>query len=999
MKKREFLFVIITMFLLVFLFFNKNTFFTGKAATSDTTSETSTCTSNWQCSSWSSCVNGYQTRTCNDLNNCAEGSQVTASATFDPNSQPQRSRACNCNPPSCNQNDQTQYCFDYQWNLCSPGYICSNGNCVLIPKYSLTIIKSGTGAGNVVSNIAGINCGNDCTETYNSGTSITLTASPLSGSTFSGWTGVCTGTGICVININSNTNANANFNIVPSCTNDCTTSGAKQCSGNGYQTCGNYDDDSCFEFGDVISCNPGQTCSGGACSTTCTNECTTSGAKQCSGNGYQTCGNYDDDSCFEFGDVISCNSGQTCSGGACSTTCTNDCTTSGAKQCSGNGYQTCDNYDADSCLEWSTITNCNSGQTCNNGNCQINQQITQTTNENSKINKKFSICTNIIDCPIGEECVNGKCVLAKDKNLINSKKCLDGTLIGKCSKNLRYCDESGKLITDILKCPCPINSELSTDKSSCVLLNKGLESSDLNLINNPPVFSFIPEIEISIEEIEEKELINLKNYAFDPEKKELSFSFEDNKNEFNSDLINCYIKKDIFKCDKPKKSGNIDINIYASDGLKESYSQIHLKIIPKSVETAKGVFGAKGESNKAPIANAGDDKTVVSGSIVILDGSKSYDEENNLLSSGDNYIWYESGKEIGKGINLKKTFSNGVHKVVLQVIDSEGLSSTDSVLITVKSRDRCRDTNTIYFPPDTNCNKKWPSQEGELLNLNSPGYSCSLVEVCNEDLDYIVDEAINCCDGTPLTKDQSRINACSFANKKSNQNTKKCQALYLMQALGGDSIYMKDYLEVEMCCRGVEQLCNSEQNLYSAKPLPKAGKDLSELKCKNDPNNNPPGEWVSDSRLDLNNIALQDVPAHVSLNILSSGTCVDYSFSLTTLLRKLGYKQDEIYTVEASNHAYNLIKLPLDKKYTLVDTTGNNNPAIVFGKVPPGYNYCEGIQKCYNDNGQALCPTLEEVYGCEGIKKSIAQETKVVGFKANKFIDTIINLIKGELER
>ncbi len=51
------------------------------------------------------------------------------------------------------------------------------------------------------------------------------------------------------------------------------------------------------------------------------------------------------------------------------TCCTSDCSISGAKQCSGNGYQTCGNYDADSCLEWSSVTACGQYQQCTNGAC------------------------------------------------------------------------------------------------------------------------------------------------------------------------------------------------------------------------------------------------------------------------------------------------------------------------------------------------------------------------------------------------------------------------------------------------------------------------------------------------------------------------------------------------------------------------------------------------------------------------------------------------------
>jgi len=57
------------------------------------------------------------------------------------------------------------------------------------------------------------------------------------------------------------------------------------------------------------------TCSG---SSSCTNECSTTGARQCSGNAVQTCGNYDTDSCLEWSAATACTTGQTCSGGQCS---------------------------------------------------------------------------------------------------------------------------------------------------------------------------------------------------------------------------------------------------------------------------------------------------------------------------------------------------------------------------------------------------------------------------------------------------------------------------------------------------------------------------------------------------------------------------------------------------------------------------------------------------------------------------------------------------------
>ena len=84
-------------------------------------------------------------------------------------------------------------------------------------QYSLTVTRAGTGNGTVTA--TGINCGTDCTEVYNSGTTVILTAAPYPMSGFSGWSGGgCTGTGQCVVTINSPVSVTATFNIVPSVT-------------------------------------------------------------------------------------------------------------------------------------------------------------------------------------------------------------------------------------------------------------------------------------------------------------------------------------------------------------------------------------------------------------------------------------------------------------------------------------------------------------------------------------------------------------------------------------------------------------------------------------------------------------------------------------------------------------------------------------------------------------------------------------------------------------
>ncbi len=80
------------------------------------------------------------------------------------------------------------------------------------PTYALTVSKAGTGGGTVTSSPAGINCGSDCSESYASGTNVTLTATAAGGSTFAGWSGACTGTGTCAVTMSAARAVTATFN-------------------------------------------------------------------------------------------------------------------------------------------------------------------------------------------------------------------------------------------------------------------------------------------------------------------------------------------------------------------------------------------------------------------------------------------------------------------------------------------------------------------------------------------------------------------------------------------------------------------------------------------------------------------------------------------------------------------------------------------------------------------------------------------------------------------
>jgi len=76
---------------------------------------------------------------------------------------------------------------------------------------TLTVSKSGAGAGTVTSSSTGINCGTACVASYATGTQVTLTATPATGSTFTGWSGGCSGTGTCVMTMNADTTVSAGF--------------------------------------------------------------------------------------------------------------------------------------------------------------------------------------------------------------------------------------------------------------------------------------------------------------------------------------------------------------------------------------------------------------------------------------------------------------------------------------------------------------------------------------------------------------------------------------------------------------------------------------------------------------------------------------------------------------------------------------------------------------------------------------------------------------------
>src|SRR5579863_6233585 len=79
----------------------------------------------------------------------------------------------------------------------------------------LSVQAAGGGGGTVSSTPAGINCGKSCSASFASGSQVTLTASPAANSFFAGWSGDCSGTGVCKVTLTKNASVMASFSDLP----------------------------------------------------------------------------------------------------------------------------------------------------------------------------------------------------------------------------------------------------------------------------------------------------------------------------------------------------------------------------------------------------------------------------------------------------------------------------------------------------------------------------------------------------------------------------------------------------------------------------------------------------------------------------------------------------------------------------------------------------------------------------------------------------------------
>jgi hypothetical protein len=114
----------------------------------------------------------------------------------------------------------TNYVFSNWSGACSGNQACSismtqaqNVTAIFIEEsvtqYTLDVVIDGNGS--VTSSPTGIDCGSDCSEVFDQGQQVELTATSAAGSIFSSWSGACSGDSACNISMTQAQNVTANF--------------------------------------------------------------------------------------------------------------------------------------------------------------------------------------------------------------------------------------------------------------------------------------------------------------------------------------------------------------------------------------------------------------------------------------------------------------------------------------------------------------------------------------------------------------------------------------------------------------------------------------------------------------------------------------------------------------------------------------------------------------------------------------------------------------------
>jgi len=379
--------------------------------------------------------------------------------------------------------------------------------------------------------------------------------------------------------------------------------------------------------------------------------------------------------------------------------------------------------------------------------------------------------------------------------------------------------------------------------------------------------------------------------------------------------------------------------------------------------TAPAALNCSGGQTAVRILSPGDVRTFPRGKQICFAASVCKKASPDLLwwSSIDGIIGNE---ERFNTSNL----SVGWHKITLAATDRNGTTASDYIEIGIAAPWVCSKVSPRpkYYPIDTPCRDIWPNATEE----------CQQLEVCHPDLDYIVADAVKACEDYDGDK-------------------KLCRGLYIIRAFGPQARYMQGYALFKTCCSGYPECTRTcWPGLAGTCPFREGfNGNVRNISCR--PDEWGVFAWHSDTNMSENSAVLGLFPTHATVNILQTGVCIDYAAAVTTLLRKAGYSKTEAMSTASTGydlpllgnhpgHAYNVVLLPGDDRYHIVDTTGNGEGINEDGV--PHYFYFTGCflgqpvkirvfdwwvgyctktsQYGYNDAGDLRTPEKEKICGC-----------------------------------
>lgn len=343
---------------------------------------------------------------------------------------------------------------------------------------------------------------------------------------------------------------------------------------------------------------------------------------------------------------------------------------------------------------------------------------------------------------------------------------------------------------------------------------------------------------------------------------------------------------------------------------------------------------ALGDKFEASIISPGDIQTFPRGEMINFTGSAFHGNQTFR------YVWESSiDGVIGDAARFEKNdLSPGMHNITLTITDSNLTAAKASIGIRIAEPSVCGNVNPRpkYYPIDTPCTDIWP---------NASNY-CTIFEVCHPELDYIVEDAVNCCDGSPISGQ-----ACSYACANSGGDKKKCRGLYIIRAFGPEAKYMSGYALFKSCCSGYPECTRTCGISLTGTCAFRDGFNANVRNLSCNPDLSESDAWKSDTNMSMNSGMIGLLPTHATVNLLHTGVCADYSAAVTTLLRKAGYSKTEALTAatgryqlpllgEHPGHGYGLVLLPGDTKYHFVDATGNGEGINLAGV--PSYFWFTG---------------------------------------------------------